>query len=117
MSNSEKFHRYSVGDVEVTVVRDGQRTFPLPDQFVVNATKDEVNAALEAASLPRDEMTIHFNPLALKIGGKRVVIDTGYGAAGNAETNGAVGQFADNLKASGIDPKDVDAVVISHFHG
>ncbi|MBY0382003.1 MAG: MBL fold metallo-hydrolase [Xanthobacteraceae bacterium] len=116
MSNSEVFHRYHVGDVEVTVVRDGHRTFPLPDHFVVNATKDDVNAALESASLLRDEMTIHFNPLALKIGGKTVVVDTGLGEAGKAMTNGTAGHFTDNLKASGIDPKQVDAVVISHFH-
>jgi len=117
MPDSEKFYRYKVGTIEVTVVHDGRRTFPLPDKFVVNATKDEVNAALEAASLPRDEMTIHFNPLALKIGGKTVVIDTGNGAAAHAASGGAVGQSAANLAASGIDPADVDAVVISHFHG
>jgi len=117
MPHSEKFHRYNVGAIEVTVVRDGQRTFPLPGKFVVNAAKDEVNAALEAASMPRDEMTIHFNPLALRIDGKHVVIDTGYGAAAHAASGGAVGQFAANLAASGIDPASVDIVVISHFHG
>jgi len=117
MTDGQSFHRYNVGSVEVTVVRDGQRTFPLPDHFVVNATRDDVNAALGAASLPRDEMTIHFNPVALNVGGKVVVIDTGNGAPAKAASGGAVGQFADNLKASGIDPADVDMVVISHFHG
>jgi len=116
MTKSEPFYRYHVGDVEITVVREGHRTFPLPEKFVVNATKDAVNAALEAASLPRDEMTIHFNPLALRIGGKTIVIDTGIGEAGKVMTNGTAGHFADNLKASGIDPSNVDAVVISHFH-
>lgn len=112
----DKFHRHNIGAVEVTVVREGFRTFPLPDHFVVNASKDQVNAALEAASLPRGEMTIHFNPLALKIAGKTIVIDTGLGEAGKAMTNGTAGHFADNLRASGVDPEDVDAVVISHFH-
>ena len=28
---------------------DGARTFPLPDNFIVNAKKEEVNAALQAA--------------------------------------------------------------------
>jgi glyoxylase-like metal-dependent hydrolase (beta-lactamase superfamily II) len=117
MSGSENFIRYNVGKVEVTVVKDGQRTFPLPDHFVVNASKNDINEALAAASLPRDEMTIHFNPLALRIDNQIIVIDTGNGAAAHAASNGAVGQFADNLKASGIDPKDVNTVVISHFHG
>jgi len=116
MTNSETFHRYNVGDIEVTVVRDGHRTFPLPDKFVVNATKSEVNAALDDASLPRDEMTVHFNPLAIRIAGKLIVVDTGLGEAGQAITNGTAGHFAGNLRASGIDPGEVDAVVISHFH-
>ena len=40
------FYRYKVGSIEVTVVTDGARTFPLADNFVTNAKKDEVNAAL-----------------------------------------------------------------------
>ena len=40
------FYRYKVGDAEVTVVSDGASTFPLGDSFVLNAKKDEVNAAL-----------------------------------------------------------------------
>ena len=42
MSNEQGFHRYNVGEVEVTVVRDGRLTFPLPDHFVVNASKDQI---------------------------------------------------------------------------
>ncbi len=52
------FYRYKVGDIEVAVVSDGASTFPLPENFVVNAKKDEVNAALEKAFMPRDKMTI-----------------------------------------------------------
>jgi glyoxylase-like metal-dependent hydrolase (beta-lactamase superfamily II) len=32
-------------------------------------------------------------------------------------SKGAVGQFATNMAAAGVDPKAVDMVVISHFHG
>lgn len=111
------FYRYKVGDIEVSVVSDGAATFPLGDKFVLNASKDEVNGALDQSFLPRDKMTIHFAPLAINTGGKMVVIDTGNGPAANAASKGAVGQFATNLKAAGIDPANVDVVVISHFHG
>jgi glyoxylase-like metal-dependent hydrolase (beta-lactamase superfamily II) len=111
------FYRYKVGDIEVAVVSDGANTFPLPDKLVVNATKEQVGDALQKAFLPRDKMTIHFAPLAINTGGKLVVIDTGNGPGANAASKGAVGQFQTNLKAAGIDPKDVDIVVISHFHG
>jgi glyoxylase-like metal-dependent hydrolase (beta-lactamase superfamily II) len=111
------FYRYKVGDIEVTVVSDGATTFPLGDGFVLNAKKDEVNAALEKAFRPRDKMTINFGPLVINTGGKLVVVDTGNGPAAFAASKGANGQFASNMAAAGIDPKNVDIVVISHFHG
>jgi glyoxylase-like metal-dependent hydrolase (beta-lactamase superfamily II) len=111
------FYRYKVGSHEVTVVSDGARTFPLGDTFVLNAKKDEVAAALEAAYMPKDKMTIVFNPIVVNNGSKLVLIDTGNGPGALAESKGAVGQLPANLAAAGIDPKAIDVVIISHFHG
>jgi len=111
------FYRYKVGDIEVTVVSDGANTFPLNDGFVLNVKKDEVGAALARAFRPNDKMTIQFGPLVINTGGKLVVVDTGNGPGAYANSKGAVGQFMTNLQAAGIDPKSVDMVVISHFHG
>jgi glyoxylase-like metal-dependent hydrolase (beta-lactamase superfamily II) len=110
------FYRYKVGDIQVNAIFDGSTTFDLPDNFVLNAKKDEVNAALDKAFLPKDKMTLLFTPLAINTGGKTIVIDTGMGAAAYASSKGVNGQFATNLTAAGIDPKSVDIVVISHFH-
>jgi glyoxylase-like metal-dependent hydrolase (beta-lactamase superfamily II) len=111
------FYRYNIGDAQVNAISDGANTFPLPDTLVLNAKKDEVNAALEKAFMPKDKMTIHFAPLVINTGGKLVVIDTGNGPGAFASTKGKIGQFATNMAAAGIDPKAVDMVVISHFHG
>lgn len=111
------FYRYKVGDSEVTVVSDGANTFPLNDGFVLNVKKDEVGAALTKAFRPSDKMTIQFGPLVINTGGKLVVVDTGNGPGAYVNSKGAVGQFMTNLRAAGIDPKSVDKVVISHFHG
>jgi glyoxylase-like metal-dependent hydrolase (beta-lactamase superfamily II) len=111
------FYRYKIGDAQVNAISDGANTFPLPDMFVANAKKDEVNAALEKAFMPKDKMTINFAPLVINTGGKVVVVDTGNGAAAFASSKGNVGQFQTNMQAAGIDPKSVDMVVISHFHG
>ncbi|HEY0567072.1 MAG TPA: MBL fold metallo-hydrolase, partial [Xanthobacteraceae bacterium] len=111
------FYRYKVGDIQVTVVSDGRNTFPLEDSFVSNAKKEEVNATLEKAFLPRDIVTFYFAPLVINTGGKLVVIDTGNGPVAKVNSKGAAGQFADNMAAAGFDPKAVDMVVISHFHG
>lgn len=111
------FYRYKVGEHEVTVVTDGARSFPLPDTLVTNASKDEVNAALEAAYMPKDMMTIYFSPIVVNTGSKLIVIDTGYGPAAAAKPDSTTGLFQQNLAAAGIDAKDVDTVIISHFHG
>src|SRR5689334_3413395 len=111
------FYRYKVGDIQVTVVSDGVNTFPLGDTFVLNAKKDDINSALEKAYMPKDKISIQFGPLVVNTGGKLVVIDTGNGPGAFASSKGNVGQFATNMVAAGFDPKAVDMVVISHFHG
>jgi len=111
------FYRYKVGEAQVNVISDGVNTFPLGDSFVLNVKKDEVSAALDKAFLPKDRMSVHFSPLVINTGGKLVVIDTGNGPGAFASSKGNVGQFASNLTAAGFDPKNVDVVVISHFHG
>jgi glyoxylase-like metal-dependent hydrolase (beta-lactamase superfamily II) len=111
------FYRYKVGEAQVNVISDGVMTFPLGDTFVLNAKKDQVNAALDKAFLPKDKVSVHFSPLVLNTGGKLVVIDTGNGPGAFASSKGNVGLFASNLVAAGFDPKNIDMVVISHFHG
>src|SRR3978361_2191191 len=83
------FYRYKVGDIQVTVVSDGRNTFPLEDSFITNAKKEEVNAALEKAFLPRDIVTFYFAPLVINTGGKLGVIDTGNGHVAKGDSKGA----------------------------
>lgn len=111
------FYRYKVGETEVTVVTDGVRSFPLPDALVTNASKDEVNAALEAAYMPKDMMTIYFSPIVVNTGSRLIVIDTGYGPAMAVKSDNTAGLFQQNLAAAGLNAADVDTVIISHFHG
>ena len=111
------WYRYKVGSVEVTAVTDGARTFPLADNYVKNATKDQVNAAIVGMYMEKDKVTAPFTPVAVNTGSKLVVIDTGLGPAQYEQSKGAVGQFHTNLAASGIDRNTVDTVIITHFHG
>jgi ABC-type uncharacterized transport system YnjBCD ATPase subunit len=53
-------YRHKLGDLELTQISDGNVTFPLADGFVTNADKAAVNAALEAAFLPRDTFSIRW---------------------------------------------------------
>lgn len=109
------FYRYHVGDLEITVVTDGAMGFAV-DTFVSNASPQDVKAALAAAYVNTDMLSVPFAPVVVNTGSKLVLIDTGLGDAAFAASKGKVGQLAGNLKAAGIDRADIDAVVISHFH-
>ncbi|MFE1601930.1 MBL fold metallo-hydrolase [Methylobacterium sp. ID0610] len=105
-------HRYAVGEVAVTALHEGMAARPLDASFVRNAPFEAVQAALERAFLPKDQLPITFTPLLLTLGGRRVLIDTGFADNGPPTTGGALRALA----ALGIEPGQIDAVVISHFH-
>jgi glyoxylase-like metal-dependent hydrolase (beta-lactamase superfamily II) len=111
------FYRYKIGSIEVTVVTDGINRRPITGDLVLNATKDEVNAALAAAFMEKDVFVGPYNPIVVNTGAKMAVIDTGTGEAAYKVSQGMNGQFLINLAAAGINPNDIDSVIISHYHG
>jgi len=110
------FYRYKVGSYECTSINDGARTFPMPDTFVKNVPKEQAIAAAEAAYMPKGMVTVPFNPQLVNTGGKLVLIDCGNGVANFESSKGAVGRTLQNLAAAGVDPKNVDVVLMSHLH-
>src|SRR5262245_56842911 len=110
-------HSYKVGDIEIIAVADGSRTAPVADGFVLNAPFDEVKARLNASGMPKDQFTTIFTPTVIKTGGKTIVLDTGMGLGAAAQPGATFGFLIRNLASIGIAQKDVDTVIISHFHG
>jgi len=110
------FYRYKIGSIEVTVVTDGINRLPIPDGFVLNANKEEVNAALTAAFMEKDVFVGPYNPIVINTGSRLAVIDTGFGEAAYKSSQGLNGQFLTNLAAAGIDANVIDSVIISHYH-
>jgi glyoxylase-like metal-dependent hydrolase (beta-lactamase superfamily II) len=106
------FYRFKLADIEVTILNDGVRTFPYPEGFVRNVTREEALTAADAAFMPPGAITIPFNPTLINTGAKLVLIDTGFGPVPNVP----VGQLIANLAAAGVQPKEIDTVVISHLH-
>lgn len=106
------FYRYKVGEIEVTAINDGFAYRPL-EGFVSNANLSDVQQAMREAFLPADRLPITFTTLVLRQNGRVVLIDTGNGDMG-APTSGT---WMANFRAAGFDPAQVNAVVISHFHG
>ena len=110
------FYRYKVGSIECTSINDGARSFPLPDKWVTNVSKDTALAAAEAAYMPKGMVTVPFNPQLINTGGKLVLLDCGNGVSALEPTKGQAGRTLQNLAAAGVDPKSIDIVIMSHLH-
>jgi len=106
------FYRYKVGNLECTALNDGVLTFPMPDGFVTNVSRERALAAAEAAYMPAGMVRFPFTAQLINTGSKLVLIDTGWGAG----VAPMVGLLAANLAAASVDPKSIDVVVMSHLH-
>ena len=113
-SQEPGFYRFKVGDYEITAVNDGTWFRKLPS-FIKTADVPDVQKALTDAFMPTDTIPIPFTMLMVNTGPRLIAFD--------ACTGGQFGSFAPqsgtfmkNLAAAEIDPDDVDAIYISHFH-
>jgi glyoxylase-like metal-dependent hydrolase (beta-lactamase superfamily II) len=106
------FYRFKVGDAMVTAIHEGVFARPL-EGFIRNADLAAVQAAQAEAFLDTQRVTIPISTLVVQTGGKTILIDAGIGDLGPPGT----GQWLANFRAAGLDPAQVDTVLISHFHG
>ena len=107
------FYRYKIGDFEVTALNEGSVRNATVQNMAVNKTPPDIQKALGDAFLPTDHVINQFNILVVNTGKNLVLIDSGFGDNGPP----TVGSLASNMTAAGIDPKNIDTVLISHFHG
>ena len=109
------FYRYKVGNFELTAINDGTWFRPIDETFVKNAPYAEVKKALaDSFQRPtvcrprlrrsrqhrhqaRPDRHRHWRPIG-------------------AQSRRTRAPWEANLAAAGIEPKAVDAILISHFH-
>lgn len=107
------YRRFKLGGFEVTTLLDGAvpREGPHPI-FAGDLDKSVVDELMVENGLPTDNVTFYFHPTVVNTGSEVVLFD-----AGNAQNpQSPVGNTAMRLKESGIDPDQVDVVVLTHFH-
>ena len=74
-------YRFTLGDFEVTTIRDGAIALDGPHPiFGENVDAAEVKALAEASLLPPDRMVIGFSPVVVNTGAEVVLFDSGNGA-------------------------------------
>lgn len=88
-----------VGDMELYALQDNVSSMR-------KATFPDLSDSLAAVLIPDGAAPSSVTIFLLKRQGKNILFDTGVGR-----------QLQANLNVAGITPQDVDAVVISHFHG
>jgi len=116
---SPGFLRYKVGDAEITALYDGIWEKAHDPRYFGNATVAEVKQALAAAGLTTAFVPIPITTYVVRLNGKLVLCDVGGGdqvQAFNPKSVFVSGRMTANMKAAGIDPKDIETILISHFH-
>jgi glyoxylase-like metal-dependent hydrolase (beta-lactamase superfamily II) len=111
---TQSFRKYKVGDIEVISLYDGVWEKPHDENFIKGVSIDDTKAALRAGGLPDAHVPIPFTILAVRTGGRLVLIDSGTG--GGQAGGPKAGLLNQSMAAAGLDPKDVKTIVVSHFH-
>lgn len=108
------FYRFKLGNAECTVVSDGTLPLGKPADSFVNIGKEEIERQLKDNFLPADNAVLEQNILVVNFGDRVVLFDTGMGT--DTLFGNTTGKMLATLKQAGIDPANVDAVVMSHAH-
>jgi glyoxylase-like metal-dependent hydrolase (beta-lactamase superfamily II) len=103
---------FSAGALECVSVSDGELPLPAAMLFA-NADREVLGRAL-GEELDERGMTVgRFNPLVVRSPEAVALVDTGFGRFAPAP---GAGQLLDSLRAEGIEPDQIDVVVITHAH-
>ncbi len=108
------FYRFKVGAIEGTVVSDGILPLGDPSGTFSGVSKEEIAKMLTDNFLDPKSVVLEQNVIVLNTGDRMVLIDNGMGTS--PMFGPTPGKLMANLKAAGIDPKDIDALLITHAH-
>ena len=117
--------RFEVGDFGCTSVSDGALNYSL-ESFFSDVPVERVEEALHERGLPTAQVTTPYTCLLVDTGEHRVLVDTGAGdfLGANAaaifpdldHSTSVTGLLLENLRAAGVEPSEIDTVVITHAH-
>jgi glyoxylase-like metal-dependent hydrolase (beta-lactamase superfamily II) len=108
------FYRFAHGKMQATVISDGILPLGEPSGSFLGSSKEEIGKILTDNFLSPNNVVLEQNILVLNTGDKVVLFDTGMGSS--QMFGPTPGKMLANLRAAGIDPKDIDAVVATHAH-
>lgn len=117
-------HSFRVGHFDCLAIADGRFNYPVAT-FFSNAHSAEIEEVLRQHNLPVSHVATPYSCLYLDTGSRRVMIDTGAGELGTQaarffpsvdHSTTVTGRLIGNLKAAGVEPEEIDTVIITHAH-
>jgi glyoxylase-like metal-dependent hydrolase (beta-lactamase superfamily II) len=118
---NNRTYTFNVGDFRCIAVNDGTFAYgppfvPPPATFLfANAPKEPLEQLLRKRGLNREQWTEWVSPyicLVVDTGKQCVLVDTGADGLGPS-----TGRLLQNLRSEGIEPGDVNTVILTHGHG
>lgn len=113
------WYRFRFGEYEATVVSDGALPLGKAEDSFTGAGPGEVNAMMRGALLDPANALLEQNALVINTGRHLVLFDTGMGDSMGADSRmfgPTTGRLLRNLRQAGIDPAQIDHVILSHAH-
>ncbi len=121
--NAETF-RFKLGRFECAAISDGMLNYPLESMFA-NVSREQIVEVLRQHNLPTEHITTPYTCLMVDTGQHKVLVDTGAGNIGVLaprmfpsidHSTTVTGKLPGNMRALGIEPSEIDTVVITHAH-
>jgi glyoxylase-like metal-dependent hydrolase (beta-lactamase superfamily II) len=113
-SQASYFYRFPLGKFQATVVSDGPLPLGKPADTMKGQPPADLEKALSDNFLPTDSVVLEQNILVLNTGSRLVLFDSGMGFS--KAFGPTTGKLIANLRASGIQPEQIDDIVCTHAH-
>lgn len=101
---NEQIYSFNIGKFKCVSINDGDHYYPL-DRYFTNVPVKQVEDTLRRRNLPTESMYSPYTHLVVNTGKHIILMDMGMG-----------GDLAQNMKTAGINPAEIDIVIITHAH-
>ena len=108
------FYRFAHGTMQVTMVSDGPIWLEDPSAAFFGASKEELSQLLADNFLAPTNILFDQNSPVVNTGSNLILFDTGLGTEKMFGTT--QGRLVQSLREAGIQPGQIDSIVISHAH-
>lgn len=103
----QKNQSLKIGDLQVYLIQDSE--IPLETSLLDNKYLEDP----KSFETKKDSVCVPINTFLIKTPGRIVLVDTGSGVNPDEKDSGKLIQ---QLKEIGIEPNDIDIILITHFH-